>query len=82
MTVPTSANGFDHSGNVKGSDDEPAETRWHTWRMSTEPPSLRRRAVDAARVEWSEIGVVGRVAFAGVVLSLAVYLEIHATGHD
>jgi signal transduction histidine kinase len=40
--------------------------------MSPESHSQRRRAVDAARIEWGEIGVVGRVAFAGVVLSLAV----------
>lgn len=41
--------------------------------MGDETPSSRRRgAVDAARAEWGEIGIVGRVAFAGVVLSLAV----------
>jgi signal transduction histidine kinase len=31
-----------------------------------------RRVVSAARIEWGEIGVAGRVAFAGVVISLAV----------
>lgn len=31
-----------------------------------------RRTTGAARIEWGEIGVVGRVAFGGVLLSLAV----------
>lgn len=45
--------------------------------MNTEaPPSRRRGVVDAARTEWGEIGVVGRVAFGGVILSLAVAIAL------